>query len=318
MYCGISTWNPNAAATARACTAFAIDTSRRANTRSGSNGARAVHCRTTNPASSTTAAPPLSSVCGEPQPYRVVPAMAKTPSIRPLVTRTAPAASAPARRPMPGSSASTNQPAATAATPNGTLTKKIQCQLRAWVSTPPSTRPSDAPPAPVKLYTPIAFARSGGDGNSLTIMPRLTAEAIAPPAPWTNRATTSTGWLSARPQASDASVNRTRPATKTRLPPTRSPSRPTSSSRPPKAIRYPFTTHSRPVAENPRSRWIDGRATVTMVPSRMIIKVTAQSTASASQRDCPIRAPSALASDMPSSWCTICYPVSICYRDHDV
>ncbi len=117
-------------------------------------------------------------------------------------------------------------------------------------------------------------------------MPRLTAEAAAPPAaPWTNRAATSTGWLTARPQASDATVNSSRPARKTRLPPTRSPSRPASSSSPPKAIRYPFTTHSRLVAENPRSRWIGGSATVTMVPSRMIIKVTAQSTASASQRD---------------------------------
>src|SRR5215472_11227224 len=116
-------------------------------------------------------------------------------------------------------------------------------------------------------------------------MLRLTAEAIAPPAPWTNRATTSIGWLVARPQASDASVNRISPARKTRLPPARSPRRPASSSSPPNAIRYPFTTHSRPVAENPRSRWMDGSATVTIVPSRMIIMVTAQSTASASQRD---------------------------------
>jgi hypothetical protein len=148
--------------------------------------------------------------------------MAKTPSMSPLVTSSAPMPSAPARRPMPGKSSSTNQLATTASTPDGTFTKKIQCQLSAWVSTPPSTRPSDAPPAPTKLYTPIAFACSRGDGKSRTIMPRLTAEAVAPPAPWTNRAAISIGWLTARPQASDAAVNRTSPARKTRLPPIRS------------------------------------------------------------------------------------------------
>ncbi len=67
------------------------------------------------------------------------------------MTRNEPIASAPARSPMPGSPRSTSQPAATAPAPSGTFTKKIQCQLSAWVSTPPSTSPSDAPPAPVKL-----------------------------------------------------------------------------------------------------------------------------------------------------------------------
>ena len=35
-------------------------------------------------------------------------------------------------------------------------------------------------------------------------MPRLTANAIAPAAPWTNRAAISIGWLTAKPQTSDA------------------------------------------------------------------------------------------------------------------
>jgi hypothetical protein len=37
------------------------------------------------------------------------------------------------------------------ATPIGRLTKKIQCQLMASVSTPPASRPIDAPPAATKL-----------------------------------------------------------------------------------------------------------------------------------------------------------------------
>jgi hypothetical protein len=116
-------------------------------------------------------------------------------------------------------------------------------------------------------------------------MPRLTAEATAPPAPCAKRATISNAWVSARPQANDATVNRARPPRNTRLSPTRSPSRPASSSSPPNAIRYPLTTHSSPVALNPSARWIDGSATVTIVPSKMIIMVTAQSTASASHLD---------------------------------
>ncbi|GAA3857481.1 hypothetical protein GCM10022227_13610 [Streptomyces sedi] len=46
-----------------------------------------------------------------------------------------------------------------------------------------------------------------------------------------------------------------------------------------------LTTQARPDEENPRSRWMDGNATFTMVPSRMTINCPAQSTASADQRD---------------------------------
>ncbi len=122
-------------------------------------------------------------------------------------------------------------------------------------------------------------------------MPRLTAEAIAPPAPWANRAAISIGWLTDTPHSSEATMKTARPARKTRLPPIRSPSRPASSSRPPNAIRYAFTTQASPDEEKPRSRWIAGSATVTMVPSRMIIIIAAQSTVSASARGRPIRMP---------------------------
>ena len=48
----------------------------------------------------------------------------------------------------------------TAAMPIGTLTKKIQCQSSASVSTPPASRPIEAPAEPTKPKTPIAFACS--------------------------------------------------------------------------------------------------------------------------------------------------------------
>jgi hypothetical protein len=68
-------------------------------------------------------------------------------------------------------------------------------------------------------------------------MPRTTAEVIAPPAPWMNRATTSTTWLWAKPHAAEAAMKTVNPTMKIRRCPTRSPSRPASSSRPPNAIR---------------------------------------------------------------------------------
>ncbi len=36
------------------------------------------------------------------------------------------------------------------AMPMGTFTKKIQCQLSAWVSTPPARRPIEPPPTATK------------------------------------------------------------------------------------------------------------------------------------------------------------------------
>ena len=74
-------------------------------------------------------------------------------------------------------------------------------------------------------------------GMIVTMIPRITAEVIAPPAPWMNRAATRTSWLWASPQTSDAAVKIVNPIRKIRRRPIRSPSRPERSSRPPKAIR---------------------------------------------------------------------------------
>ena len=75
--------------------------------------------------------------------------------------------------------------------PIGTFTKKIQCQSSACVSTPPASSPSDAPPAATNENTPIAFACSRGSRNIVTMIPRITLEVSAPPAPCTKRAPTS-------------------------------------------------------------------------------------------------------------------------------
>ena len=120
--------------------------------------------------------------------------------------------------------------------PIGRLIRKIQCQLIASVMTPPSSSPIEPPAEATKPKTPIAFAWCAGSGNIVTIIPRITAEASAPPMPWTKRAPISISWLWEAAQSSEATVKIARPTRKTRRWPTRSPSRPASSSRPPKGI----------------------------------------------------------------------------------
>jgi hypothetical protein len=102
------------------------------------------------------------------------------------------------------------------ATPIGRLTRKIQCQSSQFVSTPPSSTPSEPPPAATKPKTPIAFARSAGSVKRFIISESETAEATAPPSPCTARAPTSSPCAFARPQQSDADVKRTMPETKSR------------------------------------------------------------------------------------------------------
>nr|BFE84407.1 hypothetical protein GCM10020093_070080 [Planobispora longispora] len=121
--------------------------------------------------------------------------------------------------------------------PIGTLTRKIHCQLRASVSTPPRTWPIEAPAAPVKLKTAMALPRSPGSVNSVTRMPSTTAEAMALPTPCRNRAAISRPGPVAAPASSEAAVKTTFPARNIFRRPIRSPSRPARSSSPPKAIR---------------------------------------------------------------------------------
>ncbi len=238
MYSVISTWKPNAAAITRTCATFVPDTSRAAKIRRGSSGAAAVACLTAKPASRTAAAAASTSVRAEPQPCSAVPTSASTASMRPAVTSTAPAASMVSRWLAAACSGGSSRMAANPLTRAiGRFTKKIQCQLAASVMTPPSTRPMEAPPAPTKLYAPIARARSRGSSKSATIMPRLTAVTIAPPTPCAKRAPISMPGSVDRPQASEASANTTSPIRNTRRRPSRSPSFPASRSRPPNAMR---------------------------------------------------------------------------------
>ena len=66
----------------------------------------------------------------------------------------------------------------TTATPIGTLTRKIQCQLSVSVRTPPKRTPRLPPPAITKPKMPIAFARSACSVNRFIINESATAETM--------------------------------------------------------------------------------------------------------------------------------------------
>ena len=168
--------------------------------------------------------------------------------------------------------------------PTGMLTRKIQCQLRASVSTPPRSTPIVPPPERTKPKMPIAFARSAGSVNSVMISERATADTTAPPSPWTARDATNISCEVDSPQARDASVKRLMPIRNSRRGPKRSPSRPPRSRKPPKVSRYAFTTQASDSGEKPRSSRIEGSATFTIVPSRTIIRSPRQRTSRANHR----------------------------------
>ena len=69
------------------------------------------------------------------------------------------------------------------------------------------------------------------------MMATITEDDSAPPMPWTKRDATNMAWLSAEPQATEASVNRVTPARNTFLRPMRSPRRPAMSRKLPKEMR---------------------------------------------------------------------------------
>jgi hypothetical protein len=94
-------------------------------------------------------------------------------------------------------------------------------------------------------------------------------EISAAPSPCSAREPMSMPELTERPSSSEATVKITRPIRKSRFRPSRSPARPPSSRKPPKTSAYAFTIHWRFASPRSRSFWIDGRATFTIVASRM-------------------------------------------------
>ena len=142
-----------------------------------------------------------------------------------------------------------------------------------------------APPLPAApAYTPSARVRAAPSLNVSAIKERAVGATIAPPAPCTTREAINHVEVVARPPASEPVANNSTPTMNILRLPNRSPARPPSSSRPPNASEYALTTHSRSVVLNRSARWIDGRATLTMVPSRTTISCANAITINAMRR----------------------------------
>jgi hypothetical protein len=116
----------------------------------------------------------------------------------------------------------------------GTLTKNTQRQDRYVVSTPPAISPTAAPPMLMAAYTPMARLRGGPSGNVVVTRDSAAGATMAPPTPWIARAASSQAWLVANPPNREAAANRMMPAMNTLRRPRMSPTRPPSSSSPPK------------------------------------------------------------------------------------
>ena len=102
------------------------------------------------------------------------------------------------------------QPASTAATPTGTLTKKIHRQPADATSSPPATGPAARPSAWAAACAASA-ARRIAAGLLVVTRATLLACSMAAPAAWTTRSATSAGSVGARPHAADATANTANP-----------------------------------------------------------------------------------------------------------
>ena len=103
--------------------------------------------------------------------------------------------------------------------------RKIACQPKLPISTPPSDGPSAVPTADIVPSSPIARpARSFGTDSPTSAI--VNAIIMAAPKPWPARATISTHSEGAAAQASEATVNGAIPSSISRRRPNRSPSRP--------------------------------------------------------------------------------------------
>ena len=118
--------------------------------------------------------------------------------------------------------------------PIGTLIRNASRQ-EITVSAPPSTSPSTEPTPCMAADTAIARLRACPTAYVVAMSARPVGAATAAPVPCTARATISVMPSVASPHTNEAIVNTPTPERNARLWPIASPTRPPSSSRPPKA-----------------------------------------------------------------------------------
>ena len=123
------------------------------------------------------------SVVLEVQPAWPALTMPYTASTGAATTASVPPTSRPRWSPLPRALGSSGTAMISASRPIGTLTRKIQCQFRLWVSRPPAITPTVPPPEPTKPQMLMALARSAGGSNRTSTIDSDTALTIEPPMP---------------------------------------------------------------------------------------------------------------------------------------
>ena len=169
--------------------------------------------------------------------------------------------------------------------PTGTLTKKIHCQPKYSVSTPPRSTPTAAPLPATAPQMPNALFRSAPPCRKAALMIESVAgETIAPPSPCSARNAISHAPLCAKPHISEPNVNSAIPAMKTFRRPSTSAARPPRRRKPPNASEYAVMIHWSVDCESSRSTAIEGSATLTIETSSTTMKNAAQTSTRAFQR----------------------------------
>src|SRR5918992_538854 len=174
-------------------------------------------------------------------------------------------------------------PSASAATANGTLTRKTDDQSNHWSSSPPVSGPSPIPTAASAAQMPIALPRSSPT-KRLAMIERVAGMIIAAPTPIAARTAITSPAESATSAPRLASPKIDTPAWSASLRPRRSPSVPKTSSRPANTSRYDSTIHCSFELEASNSSWRVGRATLRIVLSSPMITRLRESTARVFQR----------------------------------
>src|SRR5215472_8649598 len=171
-----------------------------------------------------------------------------------------------------------------AATPIGTFTQKIQCQLSPCVTAPPTSGPPAIarPPRPPHMPT-IAPRRSGGKAAARIV--KLVGARSAAPTPCRTRAPIRNSAVGATAQAAEADVNRTRPATKTRRRPRRSPNAAAVMMPAADATLYALIAHCSVDRPAPNWRCMAGRAVMTTSRSSADMKKAADVSPRAQARE---------------------------------
>jgi hypothetical protein len=151
---------------------------------------------------------------------------------------------------------------------SGTLITKIHRQEATFRISPATSGPIAPAIVPHAVHVPIAGPRSRC-GKVATMTASELGVSKAPATPWSARNAIRSPIEGASAHSTEQTPKPATPTANTRRSPKMSPSDPPSRINEPSVSRYALVTHCWPASPPPRLRWIDGRATLTTLLSRI-------------------------------------------------